>query len=126
MRFAPLPKTRKRRGDHLLTKWNDLIVIIQHHAECEAVAAGLGQAAHAGKVFATYGRRGLDLDADDPAAPVFKDNVDFVALFVSEMKELITLFAPAREFQQFAENEGFEYGAKCRSIRLYTVWRQVF
>lgn len=73
--IAPLPQARERRGDHPFTEGNDLVVIVKDHAEGEAVTAGFGKAAHAGKISAGDGRRRLYLDADDPTAPIFGDQL---------------------------------------------------
>ena len=54
----------------LFTEGRYPVVIVQHDAVDEAVADRLLQLAQPAQILLAHGGRRLDLDADDPAAPV--------------------------------------------------------
>ena len=66
------------------------------------------QAAQPGEISIGNGCRRLHLDAENPFAPGSDDEIDLVALLVTEVRERAPVSGPARELEDRTVNEAFQ------------------
>ena len=112
-------------ANSLLTKRDDPVMVVQDHAEREAIPGRAGEPLHAGEVPGRDRRRRLHFDAHDPSVSILDDDVDLIALLVAEMGEPVAVVGPPGELQDFSEDEGLEQRPERRPVPPQTVWREV-
>ena len=83
-------------------------MVVQDDARNKPLSRCFGQHSQSGKIGSRDGCCRFYLDADNPPSSVLDDNIDFVLLLVTKMRELKAAMSTAGEFKDLPKDESFQ------------------